>query len=664
MKIIKTKLYTKPETAAIRRPAAARPKRKANPVAKRKAPVKTNVRRPQTENAEPSNEEKLLAALSALAWFKANPRGNVGVDKALSLQALLTSAKTAVGAKSVREWNAINRVLRGEKVKKSELQSAVDSWLRKDQTAETTTLETLYGGIKGRNSTNRKKIVENFLAMYNAQTKADAVDALRAGWHPDLGGVKGLWKTGDFGDQRETGMVKPATRRRKLGTDRRVVIKSLLEEEKSDDLDDDHKKKITAKLIRTVKDHIEDAVLSTDTKRLKTVNEVNAVAKSLIKRPLLNKELERLKGYVGLCPLNKESGKLVACWFTPNKKATTATWAIMHPNREITTPGKQGAIVQFYSKPPEYPTPTRVVTLENQRNLDSNKNDKVEKLVTDLPRLRRKWRSAFQSNTAGDRDTAAVAELLYQTGYRIGTKSNAKNNSYGIGTLKVKHILKVNGSGNKPSFEELQGMAHNDEIKSVSIRFRGKNKHLFTLDVNPVMYTGEDKRAIEKVIDVIIENVKDAQSEEDWIFIYGMRAGAFIPMDSNSMNKSLSKIGLDSDITPHNFRHLKANNIIRDFVKNNENEMKSWDEKMARKQFDGVVKEVAGDLGHARKKDGKSVESPQTTLTSYITAPTARTFFSKTLVGDLPKDIEKKIGYRGGATEVASVRVLATIAIQ
>ena len=72
-------------------------------------------------------------------------------------------------------------------------------------------------------------------------------------------------------------------------------------------------------------------------------------------------------------------------------------------------------------------------------------------------------------------------------------------------------------------------------------------------------------------------------------------------MDSNALSRVMPKIGV-KDITPHNFRHLKANNIIRGFIAANENEMNSWEEPTARKQFDGVVKEAASKLGSFQKK--------------------------------------------------------------
>ena len=500
MKTIKAKLYSELETAATRKPVSAR---KSVIQSKRKA-IKPKSSATRADDAAPN--ENLLAALSALAWFKVNPRGNVGDDKALALRTLLTSAKGGIAAKGVKEWNAINRVLMGEKVKKNELHVAVDAWLRKDQTAETTTLEALYTGLKGKNSVNKKRIVENFGALYNAETKADAASALKSGWQPDTGGVKTLWEQGDFGAQSGKSVsTKTQRRTRKPGTDMRAVIKTLLEEEKSKDIDDDRRKKVAAKLMRTVKDYIEESVLSTDAKRLKTVGEVNAVAKTLIKRPLLNDKLEEFGGYIGLCRSNPKTKKATACWFNSEKKATNATWQLMTPDREITRPSKQNAIVQFYSKPAAYPTATRVLALGHLRDVDSSKGRKVEKFVTDLPRLRRKWRAALISNDMEAKNAGAVMELLYQTGHRIGTKINAKNNSYGVGTLKAEHILKINGSGTKPTFEEAQTLAHEDEIKSISLRFRGKNRHLYSFDVNPTMYAGEDKRAVEKVVDILAE---------------------------------------------------------------------------------------------------------------------------------------------------------------
>lgn len=219
-----------------------------------------------------------------------------------------------------------------------------------------------------------------------------------------------------------------------------------------------------------------------------------------------------------------------------------------------------------------------------KKSKTTKKYENVDKLMTELPKMRKIWLSDLKSNNVAKQQFGAACEIVYHTAMRIGTKGNKTNGTptYGLLTLKVKHI-KCNNSSVKFDYIGKAGIHHVHELK---------------------------EPAVAKVICHLVANKKP----DDNVF----------SITPDQLNQYLLKT-LHSPVTIHKFRTLKGTKLAYEKLLKDDvcSKMKSDAEKL--NYLKQVSLEIGKELGHV---SGEKVTG-DTALKNYIDPNIIKQYFEK-----------------------------------
>ena len=219
-----------------------------------------------------------------------------------------------------------------------------------------------------------------------------------------------------------------------------------------------------------------------------------------------------------------------------------------------------------------------------KKSKTTKKYANVDKLMTELPKMRKIWLSDLKSNNIAKQQFGAACEIVYHTAMRIGTKGNQTNGTptYGLLTLKVKHV-KCNNSTVKFDYIGKAGVHHTHELKEASVA---------------------------KVICSLVANKKP----DDAVF----------SITPDQLNQYLvSK--LHSPVTIHKFRTLKGTKLAYEKLLKDDvcSRLKSDTEKL--NYLKQVSLEIGKELGHV---SGEKVTG-DTALKNYIDPNIIKQYFEK-----------------------------------
>ena len=650
----------------------------------------------------------LIDALAALAWFKSKKAlGNVGEDRYKEIADLMRKAEDRVAANGRSEWLAVIDLLNKEKggATKSSLNAAVQAWLTAGGA------DTFRGAEKSLNrSTSLSKqdreqkmeFLSSFASMYarnkDAAERASIAERMKnsIGKYVADDGVKRLWSTGSFADvapsdqeqnsETDAGSSPSAGSSRKTSrtqrrrqrqrqldgrVDQAKVDASLQRAEelrgkvettagkvkKAMDGSKEHKalQELEKRIMKDARKYVSGTLLAGGkTMSAEIVNK--EVAARFGGRQVVAKELE-----FGFLRMGRLSGsKEQALWHNADKEATNGTWNDMGAHRKIEFPKKAGAVTQFVAYSQEGGNRKVVRTLRHLEQFEKHKYSEIDMLVRKMDDMPDKWRKDLNSGpTTEKRRLAAVCELLYQTGYRVGSKAPSsggqRTGSSGVGTIRIKHIVGVNRDSENVDFledgklEGMQRLLKKKSLGSVLLKYLQKTRWPFIFYLNPAKHDGKDKKAMKSLVETISDGIEGANSPDDYVFPSRQGSG----LGSARINRYIESLGLG--ITAHRMRGLKANRVFVESTDKQESLLTSLDKEGTDKKFIDVVIEAAEALNHARSsksvvagQGGRKILGNKTadweeTLKSYITPNSVRYFYQKT-EHKIPRSVAARMG--------------------
>lgn len=180
-----------------------------------------------------------------------------------------------------------------------------------------------------------------------------------------------------------------------------------------------------------------------------------------------------------------------------------------------------------------------IYTVEQIKQNQKFKFDKVAKLMLNMDSYRRKWLALIRKFDSRKKDcvSAVVLELLYQTAGRVGSFNN-EHGTYGINTLRIKHIS-LTSKG------------------SVVLKYKGKDgvntKYIIKVSDEPI------NKVLIPVLKDLVENKVD---DDDPIFT--LEDGTLVtPKDTNALFKRL--VG-DSKVNVHKIRTFRGTLLFKELA--------------------------------------------------------------------------------------------------
>ena len=240
-----------------------------------------------------------------------------------------------------------------------------------------------------------------------------------------------------------------------------------------------------------------------------------------------------------------------------------------------------------------------VYTVEQIKQNQKFKFDKVAKLMLNMDQYRRKWLALIRKFNPQKKEcvSAVVLELLYQTAGRVGSFNN-EHGTYGINTLRVHHVsLTPNGD--------------------LVLKYKGKD------GINTKYIIKPQVDRINKVLIAIIKDlVQDKVDREAPIFT--LEDGTLVtPKDTNMLFKRL--VG-DSGVNVHKIRTFRGTLLFKELA---EQQKVPTTQAEAGKLWKAMGEEVGKKLNHIRTNaKGQEKATGTTALQNYIDPSIQIKFFA------------------------------------
>ena len=418
MKTVKTQLAA-PTAAA----GKVSPRRKAPPAKARRTPTGGPV--------------KLLSALAALAWLRANPRGSVGEERAHELKAIVDGAEKDVDDSAKTEWREISAILgEGASVKRSAVTARTTAWFQADGAA---TAKSLHDRMKRaralENKENKENLLKSIVIVFSPKASAKQRKSAAASLESLSGeatkDVARLWSTGTFaqpGDDPKDAPVSARTGRQARGTSRKTPkdddasredskIAKLLELEqewsgklltsagkwkanKENTLEGRKLKRIKNDLRKAAQKHAEEKVIAKASKsdmgnpaKLTSAADINKESMRLFKRPLVHPRLVK-KLLFAMCEHPAKNEETLCVYDAKGGLATpNASWGLVSPARKIEFAKSKKTSTIFLSKSGfEKGAGSRVQLYGYVKAKELEKYARVDVLMTNMEKAVSRWR--------------------------------------------------------------------------------------------------------------------------------------------------------------------------------------------------------------------------------------------------------------------------------
>ena len=358
--------------------------------------------------------------------------------------------------------------------------------------------------------------------------------------------------------------------------------------------------------------------------------------------PELNSHLKKLglrtfnEAFVGLVGPNTSTTKTAPIWYTSDGEeldggpTVQAIEVKMNP-RYKPGGGKHGS--DFYVMVRTGKTTNRYTTGKRTRVKRQETFEHVRYGISQEKELAKKWRRYLDDPTSRFYEIAAIIEIMYQTGGRVGTQGTEGT---GISTLQVKHTT-FTGPLSKPK----------------KVRFIYKQKTSSGTENNDYIFERNDgfldtktKEATNNMIDCVANSVHEDSDPDD--FIFSKPNGN--PFTRNVLPFVKSKLGLKKT---HTLRYMVATSIFMDGVEKVKKEWQSKKYVPDMKEISEVVLDLADkcadQLGHVmRKGEGGTKPNINTSIKYYIDPEVIIDLFNG-MGHEVPNPIRKRMHPRSFA---------------
>jgi DNA topoisomerase IB len=252
----------------------------------------------------------------------------------------------------------------------------------------------------------------------------------------------------------------------------------------------------------------------------------------------------------------------------------------------------------------------RIYTLDYKASTTQDKFKKVAEFDKKADALRKKWLREFKASGVQKREgvLAMIAELVYQTSGRIGSKSGQTDGArtYGITTLLVGHY-KQRGSNRLIEYPGKKAQIQKHKLSSAN-----PNQRL--------------------LIEALDELASGKARKEPLITFRGRG------ITGNALNKYLASLGMPKGVTVHKFRTLKGTRIAKRILESSPllERKRGLNATQVNKWLKSALEKVAKELGHF--SNGKITVA--TAIANYIDPSVLVDFYEK-LGMRMPANIEK-----------------------
>ena len=264
-----------------------------------------------------------------------------------------------------------------------------------------------------------------------------------------------------------------------------------------------------------------------------------------------------------------------------------------------------------------------------------HKSDVIYRLIADIPRLQKKWRSGIHvAGILQEKDLTekhllnVMLEVVYQvacrSGHRVGNTGGEE--TFGLTVWKASHVTINNPRFDRETKKMLTG--------AVEVQYPGKDnqpQHHYIPMAGPTHasstsgsypYVGKSASTI-----ALLKTIAD-KNGEDFLWVVRAGEGKGRRITAQVLNKHLKEISGEQDYTLHKFRHAKGTGIALRLLEawpynREKNSHDYFDPKLVEKEFQDAMLAVGKELGHFNK----GVVTWRTAVINYVDPGTSRKFF-------------------------------------
>lgn len=264
-----------------------------------------------------------------------------------------------------------------------------------------------------------------------------------------------------------------------------------------------------------------------------------------------------------------------------------------------------------------------------------HKSDVIYRLIADIPRLQKKWRSGIHvAGILQEKDLTekhllnVMLEVVYQvacrSGHRVGNTGGEE--TFGLTVWKASHVTINNPRFDRETKKVLTG--------AVAVQYPGKDnqpQHHYIPMAGPTHasstsgsypYVGKSASTI-----ALLKTIAD-KNGEDFLWVVRAGEGKGRRITAQVLNKHLKEISGEQDYTLHKFRHAKGTGIALRLLEawpynREKNSHDYFDPKLVEKEFQDAMLAVGKELGHFNK----GVVTWRTAVINYVDPGTSRKFF-------------------------------------
>lgn len=221
------------------------------------------------------------------------------------------------------------------------------------------------------------------------------------------------------------------------------------------------------------------------------------------------------------------------------------------------------------------------------------KSDTILEYIEAVPAMRPKWINDLKGADHDRKVLALITDLLYHFAARIGGEGNVTRgvgNTYGISTLRVKHIKKVGSA--------------------IKLDYLGKKGQHQVHTINPGDI--DEKRYIP-----IIERLMQGKGKEDNLFTFVDGK----PVTANDVRAYFRQLKIP--VTPHYLRGIRGSALMLDILEKPDVKKRVFEQAEAERFFKKEALKVGSLLGHFNKGEATAA----TSINSYIAVELTQGWF-------------------------------------